>query len=163
MLRRAGEDDLASMLNWRNHPDVRAASFTTHVITPAEHRAWWQRVSHDDARVVLIMERYDVPSGVVTFVLEPGNSAEWGYYLDNVGLDERGETLPAWLQIERESIAYAFDELGLDELHGEVIAENEAVIRLHRRHGFRETGRQMRDVDGRQVEVVSISMRRDDR
>lgn len=163
MLRIAGEKDLDLMLAWRNHADVRAASFTTHVITREEHRAWWSRVSADDRRVILVFERFEVPSGVVTFTLDADNRAEWGFYLDIVGLEERGEMLPAWLQIEREAVAYALDYLGVDELHGEVIATNEAVMRLHRRHGFHESGRELRDVAGEQVEVISISMLRSDR
>lgn len=160
MLRVASEDDLPAMLAWRNHPDVRAASFTSHEITQDEHTAWWSRVSADPQRIVLVYERYGVPSGVVTFTLEDANCAEWGFYLDIVGLDERGEMLPAWLDIERRAVLYAFAELGLDELHGEVIGTNEAVMRLHRRHGFHETSRERRSVGGRDIEVVAISMTR---
>lgn len=163
MLRAAGRDDLELMRAWRNHPDVRAASFTTHEIAPEEHLEWWRSIEADPARTVLVYERFDVPSGIVTFHSQPPDMAEWGFYLDVVGLDERGETLPAWLEVEREAIAYAFDVLGVSSLVGDVIGTNEAVMRLHRRHGFREVGRRVATVDGRDVDVVHIALDRGDR
>ncbi len=163
MLRLAERDDLERIREWRNHPDVRAASFTTHEIGRDEHLSWWASVKANPARTVLVYERFGVPSGVVTFNWNSPGVAEWGFYLDVSGLDERGEILPAWLEVEREAVGYAFDALDASSLVGHVIGTNEAVMRLHRRHGFREVGRRVATVDGREVEVVNIAMERDDR
>ncbi|MGL5861710.1 MAG: GNAT family N-acetyltransferase, partial [Phycicoccus sp.] len=98
MLRPATDDDRDAVLRWRNHPEVRAMSLTQHVISADEHAAWWAAVATDDQVLVTIYERGGIPSGVVTyFDLDRGaGTGWWGYYLDNDGLAERGELLPAW-------------------------------------------------------------------
>jgi hypothetical protein len=40
-LRRAEPADVERMRQWRNHPQVRSASLTTHEIGAAEHERWW--------------------------------------------------------------------------------------------------------------------------
>lgn len=144
------------MLAWRNHPDVRRASLTTHVIAPDEHRAWWSAALRDPSRRVLIYEWAGRAAGVVQFSRPDHGSrgAVWGFYLDVAGLRTTGQLLPAWLELERAAVAYAFDELGADRLGGETLAWNEQVLALHRRFGFRQTRRYVRHVGATPQEVV---------
>ncbi len=158
MLRPATDDDRDRLLAWRNHPQVREVSLTQHEITAAEHDAWWQRTQTDPTRQVFLYVRHDVPSGVVTFfdLDTQARSAWWGYYLDNEGLSARGELLPAWIEIQRQAKRFAFDELGLETLEGEVLEVNEAVRRFNRRNGFEEVAREVRDVGGQEVAVWHV-------
>ncbi|WP_113700388.1 GNAT family N-acetyltransferase [Nonomuraea lactucae] len=161
MLRPATDHDVPAMLRWRNHPAVRAASFTTHEIGEAEHARWWAGLRGDPARLVLIYRhRGETDAGVVTFSgLTPGaTSAEWGYYIDLAGLERAGETLRAWGGVERCAIAYAFGPLGLTTLRGQVLASNEPVRLLHRRFGFAEVGTHRREVGGALVDVVTVEL-----
>ncbi|MBO1755621.1 GNAT family N-acetyltransferase [Allobranchiibius sp. CTAmp26] len=164
MLRPATEVDKESVRAWRNHPAVRAVSLTRGVISPEEHDRYWAALQDDPTRIVLVYERGDTPSGVVTFFdLEDGpdeRRAAWGYYLDNDGLDARGELLPAWIQIQREAVRYAFGELGLDQLDGEVLDANEAVRRMNTRNGFEEISATEHTIDGERVLVHTIRRRR---
>ena len=143
MLRPARDPDRDLVLRWRNHPDVRAVSLTTHEIRPEEHAAWWAARSG----TVLIYEEDGSPAGVVIF-----NGNTWSFYLDVEGLGPR--LLPAWMRLEKEAVEYAFGTLGLDTLGGETLAENKQVLALHRRFGFRETRRYERIVDGVPKTVV---------
>ena len=165
MLRPARDANRDVVLRWRNHPDVRAVSLTQHEITPQEHTAWWERTLVDPSSRVLIYERRDVPSGVVTFfdLDETTATGWWGYYLDAVGLGASGQLLMAWIEIQREAIRYAFDELGLTTLQGEVFASNEAVRQLNRRHRFTELETYQRDVDGTPTDVIRVQLRAQDR
>lgn len=140
MLRPATEADLEAMLSWRNQRANRAVSVTTHVIALEEHRAWWDHVRTDPTREVLIHESDDVPCGAVNFfdIDEPPRTASWGFYLDHDGLEDRGGTLGVWMAVMREATEYAFDRLGLDELRGEVLADNTVVRQMNRRFGFVE-------------------------
>ncbi|KAB2351743.1 GNAT family N-acetyltransferase [Actinomadura rudentiformis] len=160
MLREVSDSDLGALLRWRNHPEVRKASFTTHEIGEAEHRRWWSRVCADPTRRVLIYEHRSTPCGVVTFSGLDGAEAWWGFYLDLDGLGESGELLHAWLGLEKAAIAHAFGPLGLRVLRGEVLAANEAVLRFHRRCGFTESGRHVREIDGEEQVVVHMELRR---
>jgi len=165
MLRPARDSDRDTVLVWRNHPDVRAASLTQHEISPEEHEAWWARTLADPTSRVLIYERLDVPCGVVTFfdLDETTGSGWWGYYLATVGLEVTGQLLMAWIQIQREAIKYAFDELGLTTLLGEVLASNEAVRQLNRRQRFTELETYQRDVDGIPTDVIRVQLTAEDR
>jgi RimJ/RimL family protein N-acetyltransferase len=150
MLRAATDDDRHRILLWRNHPQVRAASLTRHEIGVDEHAAWWSAEPEEAARAVFVYERHGIPSGVVTFFgldRERGSSS-WGYYLDNAGLTERGEMLPAWIEIQRQAVTLAWDQLGLRVLEGEVLDSNEAVRRFNRRNGFEEVGSYVKEIDG---------------
>lgn len=158
MLRPAADADVDAIRTWRNHPDVRAVSLTRHVISPEEHRAWWEATSARSDREVFIYERHGVPSGVVTFFdldREAGTSW-WGYFLDNAGLSERGELLPAWIEIQRQAVRFAWDDLRLAELHGEVLDDNEAVRRFNKRNGFEEIETDEREIDGERVVVHHV-------
>ncbi|GGQ74924.1 UDP-4-amino-4,6-dideoxy-N-acetyl-beta-L-altrosamine N-acetyltransferase [Couchioplanes caeruleus subsp. azureus] len=151
MLRAAVDADRDTVLVWRNHPEVRRVSLSTHVIGAEEHARWWTAATTDPARHVLIFCDDGVPAGVVLFDLRR-DPAVWSFYLDVAGLG--AALLPAWMRLEREAVAYAFGELGLDRLGGEALASNRQVLALHRRFGFRELRRYERLVDGTPQTVV---------
>lgn len=168
MLRPATEADKESIRVWRNHPQVRAVSLTRGVISPEEHQRYWDSLRDNSSRSVLMYDRNEIPSGVVTFfdIHEAATTdgterrAMWGYYLDNDGLEQSGELLPAWIKIQREAVRYAFDELGLDQLDGEVLDVNEAVRRMNTRNGFEEISATEHTIDGEHVLVHTIRRRR---
>lgn len=144
MLRPAAYADRDLVLSWRNHPDVRAVSLTTHEIAPAEHARWWEKRWTD---VVIYEDENATPAGVVIF-----DGTTWSFYLDVAGLGDR--LLAAWMRLEKEAVEYAFGTLGLETLGGETLADNKQVLALHRRFGFKETRRYERLVDGEMKTVV---------
>ncbi|TDB77828.1 GNAT family N-acetyltransferase [Micromonospora sp. KC723] len=166
MLRDATGDDVHLMLSWRNQEANRQVSKTSHVISAAEHAAWWSRARVDPTRRVLVYERDGLPCGVVTFFdlrLTDPRTGAWGFYLDADGLAERGETLPAWLEVMREAVDHAFDALALDRLDGEVLAHNTVVRQMNRRFRFVEGTPRRQVHDGREIEVIPISLARENR
>ena len=162
MLRPATDSDTDDIRRWRNHPQVRAVSLTSHEITPEEHAAWFAAARADAGRRVLIFEYEGRGAGVVNFTaVDPATaSAAWGFYLDFDGLEERGQTLPAWMDVQREAIAYAFDELGVDRLDAEVLEHNTVVRRMNRRFGFVEDEPVATPIDGDMVNVYPIHLSR---
>jgi UDP-4-amino-4,6-dideoxy-N-acetyl-beta-L-altrosamine N-acetyltransferase len=162
-LREADENDLDRIRRWRNHPSVRQVSFTTHEIEADEHGAWFAAVRADPSRRVLIYHYEGNPAGVVLFsdIDRAAGSAEWGFYLDNEGLGR--DLLAAWLRLEQAAVAYAFDQLGLQVIGGATLADNRQVLQLHKRFGFTEARRYVRDVDGVPREVVWTELRAADR
>lgn len=165
VLRPATTADLVDIRHWRNHEQVRSVSLTSHEISADEHRAWWDQVSSDPTRRVLVYEHAGTPSGVVNFFDHDvaARTVAWGFFLDLDGLDERGETLPAWIGIQRDALDYAFGELDVDVLLGEVLEENTVVRRMNRRFGFTEGPVESREVDGRTVRVYPLRLHRADR
>jgi UDP-4-amino-4,6-dideoxy-N-acetyl-beta-L-altrosamine N-acetyltransferase len=163
VLRPARDNDTDDIRRWRNHPQVRAASLTTHEIGADEHVTWFAAACVDARRRVLVHEFAGTACGVVNFAdIDPNTrSASWGFFLDVDGLQERGETLPAWMTVQREAVAYAFDTLGLDELTGEVREDNIVVRRMNKRLGFAEGEPAARIIDGSDIRVFPIVLRRD--
>lgn len=162
MLRAATEHDVDTIRRLRNQQANRDVSITSHEITADEHAAWWAKTSADPSRRVLIYER-DGVAGVVNFFDLEGTTGAWGFFLDADGLAERGETLPAWIEIMREATAYAFDELGLEVLTGEVLEHNTVVRQMNRRFRFAEGTPETLYAGGREITVIPISLRKQDR
>jgi UDP-4-amino-4,6-dideoxy-N-acetyl-beta-L-altrosamine N-acetyltransferase len=162
VLRPAGDGDTEDVRRWRNHPQVRAVSLTTHEIGPTEHARWFASATSDPRRRVLTFEFDGTPCGVVNFAdIDPTRmSASWGFYLDVDGLDERGETLGALMSIQREAVDYAFGALALDELTGDVREDNIVVRRMNKRLGFTEGEPSTCIIDGSAVRVFPIVLRR---
>jgi RimJ/RimL family protein N-acetyltransferase len=163
MLRPATEDDVDTIRRLRNQQANRDVSITAHEISADEHAAWWAKTSVDPSRRVLIYLRDGATAGVVNFFDLEDTTGSWGFFLDADGLAERGETLPAWIEIMREATAYAFDELGLEVLTGEVLEHNAVVRQMNRRFRFVEGTPQTRYADGREITVIPISLRTQDR
>jgi RimJ/RimL family protein N-acetyltransferase len=137
-LRDAREEDLEDIRRWRDHPKVRESHIFVDPITPEMHRAWWERVQADPGRRVLVFERSGKGCGVVTIMDHDPvtRTAEWGFFLDIDGL--QGDLLPAWLELERDAVAYGRDKLNLVAMGGRTLASNRQVLALHRRFGFVE-------------------------
>ncbi len=127
--------DLPTLRAWRNHPTVRAAMFSQHEIAPDEHRAWYERLSADPSRCLLIAEAADGPFGFVQFGdVAPGGIADWGFYTRPDAPRGSGTRLCA------AALDQAFGALALHKVCGQVISGNAASLALHRRLGFVEEG-----------------------
>lgn len=167
MLRPATDADVDAMRDWRNQDANRAVSINQHVITPEEHLAWWSRTAGDATRRVLVFEQGGLALGIVNFFDIDLDSevkrADWGFFLDSETVEAQGLALVAWMQVMKDATAHAFDELGVDQLHGEVLAENEAVRSMNRRFRFTEGPAEERVVDGRTLTLHPIMLRREDR
>lgn len=165
MLRPAADGDVDAMREWRNQAANRAVSINDHVISAEEHAAWWARTREDPTRRTLVFEYADRPLGIVNFfdIAEDRSSCSWGFFLDSETVEAEGLALLAWMQVMKEATAYAFDDLGVDVLHGEVLSENEAVRSMNRRFRFVEGPGEVRTSDGRTITVHPITLRREDR
>lgn len=131
-LHRVDGDDSARVHAWRNAPAVRAAMYTTHEISEAEHEAWWARMMADPARLYCIAHAPDGPLGVVGFTALQDTPGEghWAFYAAPDA--PRG----AGRRMEALALELAFGPLGLERLICEVRHDNERVIALHDSFGF---------------------------
>ena len=167
MLRDAKPDDVALIREWRNQSANREVSTHRHEISAQEHEAWWQRASTDPSRRVLVFEEDRRARGVVNFFdiadVADELSGSWGFFLDNETAIAEGTVMLLWVRIMADAVSYAFDELGLDILEGEVLEQNEVVRLMNRRFRFVEGEPEERTVDGRTISVIPISLCRSDR
>lgn len=159
-LRPMAESDLEFVLKWRNHEAVRNNMYTSHVISPEEHSAWWVRESVNEQSRHLIYEADDSPLGVVSFSSYTGSNgtATWAFY--------SGDTSKRGIGARMESLAldYAFNQLKLRRLECEVLSFNKPVVNFHRKFGFRVEGllRQSYERDGEFFDVYKLAILKKD-
>jgi UDP-4-amino-4,6-dideoxy-N-acetyl-beta-L-altrosamine N-acetyltransferase len=122
--------DLELVLAWRNHPDVRQHMYTQSEISFKEHSRWFKGACIDPRRHLLIFEVDAVPQGYVNFRFDAVGEAVWGFYLAPGAPKNTGSLLGV------SATDYAFGNLGLGRLWGEVLSENLASQNFHLRQGF---------------------------
>jgi len=154
-LRPLEEMDLERILMWRNSDRIRAVMFTDHHISEDEHRAWFMRMQQLEDAVGLIFEVKGRSAGLVYFsrIDYHNGLCFWGFYLGEENLPKGTGTIMGFLALD-----YAFENLGIRKLIGETLAFNTASIKFHKRLGFVEEGRSVRQIlkNGRYEDVISF-------
>ena len=126
--------DLALVLEWRNHPDVRSCMLSQLEISLEEHRQWFDRSLETDSKRLLIFENEAEPMGFVSFNLAGGGVSEWGFYVRPHAPKGTGT------QLGIAAIRYGFDDLKLQKICGRVLGGNDRSIRFHEKLGFKREG-----------------------
>lgn len=160
-MRPVERDDLERILEWRNSERIRTNMYSDHVITMEEHRAWFERTKQHSGSIYLIFEIRNQPAGLVYFADIDRNNGKshWGFYLGAEDLPRGSGTAMGVIGLE-----YAFTQLNLRKLYGEVFAFNEASLRFHKKLGFVEEGRFAGHVlkSGVYEDVVSLALFREE-
>jgi len=154
-IREMSAGDLARVLEWRNHPDIRRFMLTSHEISIDEHQRWFERASRDEARKLLLAEEGGRAFGFATFEgVQPGGISNWGFYT------EPGAPRGSGRRLGIGALRLAFRVYQLHKVCGQALGFNEASIRLHRSLGFRDEGvlREQHFVDGRYHDVICFGL-----
>jgi RimJ/RimL family protein N-acetyltransferase len=137
-LRLLEEADLPQTLAWRNQDHIRRWFLTSDVITPEQHREWFEQYrERDDDFVFLIEEtitlRSPVGQAAIYRIDRERGDAEFGRML--IGDDEaRGQGLA---QLATDALVkWAFSDLGLREVYLDVLPDNHAARSVYERCGF---------------------------
>lgn len=127
--------DLARVLTWRNHPEVRRYMYTQHEIMLDEHQRWFERAQQDSLKHLLIFESSNQPLGFVNLTeVANGGNADWGFYAAPEAPKGTGRSLG------RAALDHAFVQLKLHKVCGQALAYNEHSVRLHQALGFQQEG-----------------------
>ena len=125
-------EDLNLVLSWRNDPRIRLLMFSQHIISPKEHRKWFEEAVNDPLRKSFLFSLGKVPSGYVTFEINKENHTvgKWGFYKDPNAPRGSG------MLLGRTSLAYAAHELSLRMIFAEILCANKNSIAFHLKLGF---------------------------
>jgi len=127
--------DLEQVMAWRNHSEVRRFMYTTHEISLDEHRHWFERSSLDPSTYLRIYEKDGEATGFVNISkTRSPQIADWGFYVSPDAPKNIGGLLGD------EALNFAFNELKLHKLCGQVLGFNDRSIAFHKRLGFIEEG-----------------------
>ncbi len=145
--------DLPLLLTWRNHPDIRKFMYTQHEITLSEHQNWFDKVSRDPTRQLLLYYDYYNPVGFCQFTINK-HRAEWGFYLSPEA------TTGAGTRLGKAALNYAFDELQLHKVSGEALDFNLPSVKFHRKLGFVDEGclRDHAEIDGKYYDIYCFGL-----
>lgn len=128
------QHDLAIVLSWRNHPDVRRYMRTQHEISLSEHMEWFERAADSPSEHLLVLEAGPARIGYARINVQDvlAKRAEWGFY--------RAPEAPrgAGFALCERTLEYAFRDLSLHKISAEVLGSNIRSIALHRRLGFHQ-------------------------
>ncbi|WP_189610172.1 UDP-4-amino-4,6-dideoxy-N-acetyl-beta-L-altrosamine N-acetyltransferase [Saccharospirillum salsuginis] len=130
------ERDLEEVLSWRNHPDVRRYMYFQDEITLENHRKWFSSTKQDANRHLLIFETDLVPMGFANLAVQKqhGLVADWGFYVAP-GTEKGTGTYLGKCVLE-----FAFCDLELHKVCGEILTFNSKSIRFHKKLGFVHEG-----------------------
>lgn len=155
-------EDISRILAWRNMPEVATYMYTDHRISDEEHARWFAIAMTDESKRYWIIELDGAPVGLANLydISNLHRRCYWAFYL----ADDRVRGKGVGSATERFVMRYVFGELGFDKLCCEVLATNEAVVKMHRRYGFSIDGTLRRHVikAGERVDVVTMSLLRDE-
>ena len=135
MLRAVEPGDAERLRAWRNDPQTRRWSRTSHEIAPAEHAAWLARALGAPSTWLWMAESEGRPVGHVRVGPETPGTAEVHIQL---APEARGRGLGVAVLIR--AAARALAEPGVELLCAHVKAEHEASLRAFARAGFRRAG-----------------------
>ena len=127
------EAQKAMILEWRNHPSIRANMYNTDIISQEEHFSFIDTLSNRDDKRYFLAQEGDHDIGVIDFNAITNISTKLGIYA-NPYLNQKG----IGSLLMQTLIAYAFDVLKTPTLEAEVFAHNERALHLYTKFGFQE-------------------------
>ena len=126
----------AMILEWRNHPSVRAYMYNPNTITQEEHLGFIEALKKRKDRRYFLVKKEDIDIGVIDFNDISKASTKLGIYA-NPYLTQKG----IGSMLLKALIAYGFDVLKTQTLEAEVFADNEKAQHLYQKFGFVEKAR----------------------
>ena len=128
------EGDLERILEWRNNKNIRRYMYNKNLIGIEEHKAWYLEKSKQEGQHLLIFELEGVPLGFVSFSVREGHLADWGFYTSPEAPKGTG------YKLGKIALNYAFEDLQMHKISGEVLDFNKKSIEFHLRMGFTQEG-----------------------
>jgi UDP-4-amino-4,6-dideoxy-N-acetyl-beta-L-altrosamine N-acetyltransferase len=135
-LRPVCKNDSELVREWRNRLEVRSFMFSHSEISKSDHYTWFRSMLLDDTRQWHVLNIKGQECAIIYFTdIVLNSSCSWGFY------SGMNAPLGVGLVIEVAALTHAFDSLGVNRLHCEVLSGNQQVINLHKKTGFVQEGR----------------------
>ena len=135
---RLAEADLELVREWRTRPDIARWMNTPGPPSAEAQRAWFERTRDDDSAEHWMVRVDAEPVGVINLaeIDRAHRRASVGYYLGRPERVPIGALVMAYLLNE----AFAREDPELRKVTGEVLGDNERVLKMHEMLGYRRVG-----------------------
>lgn len=131
-------EELAMVLKWRNHNEIRKWMYSENIISTKEHEAYIKKLEDDNRNFAWVVKKENTLLGVITFLRVDWNNKNTYFgiysnpYSKKVGIGRL---------LDDCSLFLAFEISKLHTMHLEVLESNKRVINLHKKMGFKEEGK----------------------
>ena len=129
------DNDIELVREWRNSDEVAKYMYTENKISSEQQKKWFASIQNRaDCKYWLI--EYDGRKLGVANLIDINHTLQscyWAFYLGDSSI--RGAGIGS--KVEYNVLSYVFDELKLNKLRCEVFVENDKVIKMHEKFGFR--------------------------
>ena len=140
ILREIEEDDLNSIVKWRNDPAILRWLFSYSPLNKTKQRRWYEKYLDDDSQQTFIIEVKEekIPIGTVglTNIDYKNQRAELGVLIGDESWQNKGIGKEALDLL----IKFVSDEMNIRKIKAIVFEENVPAIRLYKSCGFVEEG-----------------------
>lgn len=133
-LRELVDSDKDMIFQWRNAEEVRVNMLSNHPIMYKEHCRWFEDAMHNSTYFRVFIGP-DKPLGFVSFKKTVKDECVWGFYIGEQDAPKGSGTIMATLAID-----YAFYQLNMNKIIGEVLIFNKKSQGLHLKLGFEKEG-----------------------
>jgi UDP-4-amino-4,6-dideoxy-N-acetyl-beta-L-altrosamine N-acetyltransferase len=134
-------EDMPLLVKWRNDPEIYQYFYEQEPLSLVMQQAWFEKLLHKPDERLWMIETRDTGQAIGTVGLVHidwrSRKAEWGRFLiypDEYRHGGYGS------EVESLILRYFFDHMNMNRLQCEVFAENEHVIAMHQKFGFRQEG-----------------------
>ena len=161
-LRDLAPEDEELLYRWRGEPEVARWMSDADASGREAHRTWFSQLSRDQDLRGWMIQRGGRPAGLLTLTGLSGHHrrAAWNWFVGDREARGRGVGRAAQvLGLDR-----AFGELGLHKVWAEVMADNDAAMKIQTAAGFRREGYLRGHVlkDGEPRDVVMLGILREE-
>lgn len=131
-------EDEERLFQWRGEPDVARWMSDADVSGRAAHRAWFEQLRGDADLKGWVIQNNGRPAGLLTLTGLAGHHrrAAWNWFIGD--RDARGRGVGRAAQVL--GLDQAFGALGLHKVFAEVMADNDAAMKVQTGAGFRREG-----------------------
>lgn len=151
-------EDEERLFDWRAEPDVARWMSDADVSGREAHRAWFDQLRSDPDLRGWMIQSNGRPSGLLTLTGLAGHHrrAAWNWFIGD--REARGRGVGRAAQVL--GLDQAFGVLGLHKVWAEVMADNDAAMKLQTGAGFRREGYLRGHVlkDGEPRDVVMLGI-----
>lgn len=160
ILREIEEDDLNSIVKWRNDPAILRWLFSYSPLNKTKQRRWYEKYLDDDSQQTFIIEVKEekIPIGTVGLMnIDYKNQrAELGVLIGDESWQNKGIGKEALDLL----IKFAFDGMNIRKIKAIVFEKNVPAIKLYKSCGFVEEGVLKKEVykDGEFKSVMIMAL-----
>tara|TARA_B100000900_G_C20563504_1_gene709991 strand:+ start:1189 stop:1731 length:543 start_codon:yes stop_codon:yes gene_type:complete len=151
-------DDIELVRKWRNSDAVSKYMYDEKSISESQQKKWFEKISREKTSIYWIIEYEEKKIGLVsiTGINNVLSSCFWAFYLGDTSI--RGAGIGS--KIEFNVLEYVFNKLNLNKLRCEVFVNNDRVIKMHEKFGFRREAyyREHCIKNGQKLDVIGLAI-----